>query len=236
MKYCTASWPSVSCCRGEAGQPAGSQSSNTSRSRSLEALDAQAALRAGVWNHSFLLSFPWPALFPRTLRVYKVSSKNIVIKRTIFTWQVKHPHKEMPEPSSLTHPPLKWARYWSVSIWFCSKLKAVTDLYHVDTQELITWPSIQVRLHLCGLQSEAALGGNDKLTTSQGCLHFKSTLNNNWPASTCNSRGLLLFHTRPPILELGWLGKNTKIINKAEGIQKEESFTAYPHKIVKQNV
>lgn len=87
-----------------------------------------------------------------------------------------------------------------------------------------TQPPIQVRLHLCGLQPEATFQGNYELTTPQGCLYMKSTLNI-WPASTHNSHGLLLLHTRPSTVELGWLGKNTKIINRAEHTQREESLT-----------
>lgn len=36
-------------------------------------------------------------------------------------------------------------------------------------------------LHLCRLQSEAALGGSDEL------VRLNSTPNNNWPAHTCKS-------------------------------------------------
>lgn len=83
------------------------------------------------------------------------------------------------------------------------------------------------------LQSEAALGGSDELTTAQG--HPNSTpdeLHSIWTPlqittgqQVSASRGLLLLHTRPSILELGWLGKNIKTLNRVEGIQREKSFT-----------
>lgn len=38
-------------------------------------------------------------------------------------------------------------------------------------QESITWPSIHVGLHLCGLQSEAVLWESDELSTAQECLN-----------------------------------------------------------------
>lgn len=112
--------------------------------------------------------------------------------------------------SSLTRSTLKWAHNSNI-IWFCSQLqvsqlKLSLIFYHVNTQESIIWASIHVGLHLCGLQSETALGGSDELTSSyKGMPELHSiwtplqTTGQQVPASFA----LLLLHTRPSVLELG---------------------------------
>lgn len=180
-----------------------------------------------MWNHSFLLSFPWLSIpfhgYFHVLWEYRKSHPKTQLLKAQFLLGKSNTYTNKCQNQAHSH-----ILHWNEHISQASVLDSVASYKCPSHSSFIMW------IHKNQLHGHQF---------TQGCIHVDSSQRLHWeevmslpqlrdawtPLQITTgqqvpaSHGLLLLHARPSILELGW--KNIKTLNRVKGIQREKSFT-----------